>query len=204
MAYAVAGDPAEGLEEGDDSALSVLGKNFEQVAAFAGKLDPDLFGALLVEVAKYYNNALVAWEANNHGHAVEAAVKLRKYYKVFRRETKEELGKEIKDKIGWLNTVKSKMEMLDELKESFRDGSLEVNDEETLRCMLTCKIEEDGNIIVNGKDRTVALGISIQAIKQASVDGEHKAIVPNSNKGKDVTKMSVEDKIKHYNRMRKS
>jgi hypothetical protein len=197
-AYAVAGDPAEGLEDGDDSALSVLNKDFEQCAAFAGKLDPDLFGALLVEVAKYYNNAIIAWEQNNHGHAVESAIRLRKYYKLYRRIAKEDISEEVKDKIGWLNTHKSKMEMLDDLKESFRDGSLEINDEETLRCMLTCKVEEDGNIIVNGKDRTVALGISIQAIKQATTEGQFQAKSPQAPAVKDVTRMTTEERLKFY------
>lgn len=205
VAYAVAGDPAEGLEEGDNSALSVLSKGFKQVAAFAGKVDPDLFGALLVEVSKYYNNAKLAWEQNNHGHAVESSIRLRKYYNVYRRESKEELGKEIKDRIGWLNTVKSKMEMLDELKESYRDGSLEINDEETLREMLKCVIEENGNIVVNGKDRVVCLGISIQAIKQAGLEGEHKArpLTPKAP-SKDVTKMALDEKLKHYKRARRA
>jgi hypothetical protein len=203
LAYSVGGDPAEGLETGDNSALSVLSKNYGQVATYAGKLDPDLFGALLVVVSKYYNNAVLAWEANNHGHAVEGAVKLRSYYKVYKRETKEELGKEIKDKIGWLNTVKSKGELIDNLKEAYRDGSLDVNDEETLREMLVCSIEDDGNIILNGKDRVVALGISIQAIKQASIEGENKAYVPRKSPSKDVTKLSIEDKLKYYKRMNK-
>ena len=202
-AYSIGADPAEGLETGDNSALSVLSKDFEQVASFAGKLDPDLFGALLVEIAKYYNNAVIAWEQNNHGHAVEGAVRLRKYYTVYRRRTKEQLGEEVKDKIGWLNTAKSKMEMLDELKESFRDESLEINDEATLREMMTCTLEEDGNIIVNGKDRVVALGISIQAIKQAGVESEHKAYTPGKAPVKDVTKMTIEEKMAYYKRLQK-
>ncbi len=199
-ACAVAGDPAEGLEEGDNSALSVLDKDYDQCATYAGKLDPDLFGALLIEVAKYYNNAVVAWEQNNHGHAVENAIKHRKYYHLFRRRAKEKMGVEVKEQIGWLNTHKSKMEMLDELKESYRDGSLDINDVETLREMLTCSIEEDGNIIVNGKDRTVALGISIQAIKQATIEDQHKATVPSAKASKDVTRMTNEEKIKFYKR----
>jgi hypothetical protein len=199
-AYSIGGDPAEGLETGDNSALSVLSKDFDQVATYAGKLDPDLFGALLVGIAKYYNNAIVAYEANNHGHAVESAVKLRKYYKIFKREQKEIIGKDIKEKIGWLNTVKSKIEMLDDLKEAYRDGSLVVNDEETLREMLTVTIEEDGNVIVNGKDRVVCLGISIQAIKQASIEGEHKAFNPGKTDNKDPIKMTVEDRLKYYKR----
>ncbi len=203
MAYAVAGDPAEGLEHGDNSALSVLNRNMDQVAFYAGKLDPDLFGALMVEVAKHYNQAIVAPEVNNHGHAVIAAIKMRKYYKFFKRETKEEIGKDIQDRVGWLNTVKSKMELLDDLKKSFRDGSLGVNDEATLREMLICVYEEDGNVILNGKDRVVALGISIQAIKQALLDKEYKASSPVKETKKDVTKMKTEDRIAYYKRRHK-
>jgi hypothetical protein len=203
-AYAVAGDPAEGLENGDNSALSVIDKDFNQVAVFAGKVDPDLFGALLVEVAKYYNNALLAWESNNHGHAVENAVKLRRYFNLYRRKTKEKIGEETKDQVGWLNTAKSKMEMLDELKQAFRDDSLTVNDEATLREMMSCVVEEDGNVIVNGKDRVVSLGISIQAIKQAVIQGEFKAFTPGKTASKDVTQMTIEEKMKYYKRMQRA
>jgi hypothetical protein len=166
--YAVAGDPAEGLENGDNSALSVLDREFNQCASYAGKLDPDLFGGLMVEVAKYFNGAIVAPELNNHGHAVVNSIKIRKYFNFFRREEKEKIGEDKTEKVGWLNTVKSKMEMIDELIQSFRDESLTINDEATLREMMTCTKEEDGNIILNGKDRVVCLGISIQAIKQAA------------------------------------
>lgn len=202
-AYAVGGDPAEGLESGDNSALSVLDKDFNQCATYAGKLDPDLFGGLMVEVAKYYNNAVVAPEANNHGFAVINAIKLRGYYNFFKRETKEEAGKEVTDRVGWLNTVKSKMEMVDDLIESVRDGSLTINDEATLREMLTCTKEDDGNIKLNGKDRVVCLGISIQAIKQAGLESEHKAFVPTVARTKDVTKMDMDSKLKYYARMSK-
>ncbi len=77
-------------------------------------------------MAKFYNNAIVAPEANNHGHAVISSIKARGYYKFFKRESsKEEMGKDISDKVGWLNTAKSKMELIDGMTEAFRDGSLE-------------------------------------------------------------------------------
>lgn len=203
MAYAVAGDPAEGLESGDNSALSVLDKNFEQVAVCAGKYDPDIFGKLMVEVGKYYNQAVLAPEQNNHGHAVLQAIKNAGYYRVYKREVQEELGKDIMDKVGWLNTVKTKMKMLDDLKESYRDGSLIINDEATLREMLLVVTEENGDIVVNGKDRVVALGISIQAIRQASLEGEYQAFIPGKEAAKDVTKMDVNQKLAFYKRQGK-
>lgn len=184
MAYAIGGDPAEGLASGDNSALSVVSKEFEQMAAFAGKVDPDLFGGLLVEVAKYYNEALIAPEVNNHGHAVLASIKTRKYYNIFTRRAKEQIAEEPSDKIGWHNNVKSKMEMLDEFKQAYRDEVLAIHDEETLREMMTVVIEEDGNVIVNGKDRVVCHGIAIQGLKQAIMPGTAGTFESGSGKPK--------------------
>src|SRR5690606_23742301 len=102
-------------EDGDNSAACVLDKDFEQCATYAGKMDPDTFGKWLVKLAKFYNNATLAPEVNNHGHAVLAAIKNEKYYKVYKRDgAAEELGKDIQDKVGWHNNVKTKMKMLDD------------------------------------------------------------------------------------------
>jgi hypothetical protein len=181
-AYAIGADVAEGLADGDFSTATVLNKNFEQVAAYKGHLDPDLFGRMLVNLAKYYNNALLAPELNNHGHATLAAIKNENYYQVYRREVQEELGKEIQDKVGWLNNVKSKAKMLDDFKAAYRDGSLKLNHEETLREMLTLTLEEDGNVILNSKDLCVSVGLAIQGLTQAVVPESMGAFESGGNK----------------------
>lgn len=202
-AYAIGADVAEGLEDGDYSTAAVLNKNFEQVAIYYGHIDPDRFGHLLVNLAKYYNGAILAPEQNNHGHAVLASIKNQNYYKVFKREVQEELGQERLDKVGWLTTAKSKMKMIDDLKASFRDDSLKINCADTLREMMTLTIEDDGDIIMNSKDRVVALAIAIQAIRQASNEGEFKAFIPGQAREKDVTKMSITEKMAYYKRIGK-
>lgn len=202
-AYAIGADCAEGLEDGDSSTASVLNRDFNQCATYCGKMDPDTFGSFLVNLGKFYNNAVLAPELNNHGHTVLSAIKRRGYHWIYRREVKEEHGEEKQDKLGWLNTVKSKMQMIDELRAAQRDGSLTINDEATLREMLKVSIEEDGNVILNGKDRTVALGVSIQAIKQAILGGQHKAFIPGRVAPKDVTKMSIPEKMAYYKRTHK-
>jgi hypothetical protein len=202
-AYAIGADVAEGLEGGDYSTAAVLNKNFEQVAIYYGHIDPDRFGHLLVNLAKYYNGAILAPEQNNHGHAVLASIKNQNYYKVFKREVQEELGQERLDKVGWLTTAKSKMKMIDDLKASFRDDSLRINCADTLREMMTLTIEDDGDIVMNSKDRVVALAIAIQAIRQASNEGEFKAFIPGQAREKDVTKMSITEKMAYYKRIGK-
>lgn len=164
--YAIGADVAEGLVDGDYSTACVLNKNYEQVAVYKGHLDPDQFGRMLVSLAKYYNNALLAPELNNHGHATVAAIKNETYHRIYRREVQEELGREFQDKVGWLNNVKTKAKMLDDFKAAYRDGSLKLKHEETLREMLTLTLEEDGNVILNGKDLCVATGLAIQGLTQ--------------------------------------
>jgi len=202
-AYAIGADIAEGLVEGDYSTAAVLNKNFEVVAVYWGHIAPDRFGSLLVNLAKYYNGAILAPEINNMGISVLDTIKREKYYKVYKREVKEELGIDIQEKIGWHTNIKTKMLMIDDLRAAFRDDVVGINCEATLREMMTLTIEDDGNIELNGKDRVVALAIGIQALKQATITGEHKAFTPSNSLVKDTTKMSVEEKIRHYNRMAK-
>lgn len=166
-AYSIGADVAEGLVLGDFSTASVLNKKFEQVAAYKGHLDPDLFGRFLVSLAKFYNQALIAPELNNHGHATLAAIKNAEYYNIYQRVVSDKLGDDIQEKVGWLNNKKSKMKMLDDFKEAYRDKSLILNDEATLREMSTVVIEDDGSVILNGKDLTVATGLAIQGLSQA-------------------------------------
>lgn len=68
--YVIGGDPAEGLEHGDDSVLEVLsGSTGEQVAELQGKVDPFTFGELAAMLGTYYNNALIGIENNKDGGA---------------------------------------------------------------------------------------------------------------------------------------
>lgn len=178
-AYALGADVAEGLEEGDDSTISVVNKELQQCASFCGSLDPSDHGRLIVAVGKYYNTAVVAPEINNHGHATIAAIKDEKYWQIYKRvASDEELSEEIQEKVGWLSTSKSKMKYLDDLREAYKYDETQINDEATLREMMTITLEDSGDIIMNGKDRTVAHGIAIQAIKQAvkpGVVGTHES-----------------------------
>jgi hypothetical protein len=202
-AYAIGADVAEGLEDGDDSTVQVVNKDYQQCARYIGKIDPDTFGRFLVGMAKFFNTAILAPEINNHGHATLAAIKNAKYYKVFKREVQEELGKDIQDKVGWQTNTKTKTKMADDLNEVHRDNSLEINDELTLREMMTVSIDEYGVPVLNGKDLTVGLAIAVQALRQASIGGENKAFVPGKSNDVDVTKLDIKAKIDHFNRMAK-
>jgi len=69
--YVIGADPAEGLSSSDDSSLTVMDEQtMEEVAALAAKLEPAEFASVIDQVGRWYNNARVLVERNNHGHAV--------------------------------------------------------------------------------------------------------------------------------------
>lgn len=68
--YVLGGDPAEGLEHGNDSALCVLDvTDGVQVAQCHGRIEPITFGQLCGVVGTWYNTAWVAIENNKDGGA---------------------------------------------------------------------------------------------------------------------------------------
>lgn len=68
--YFISADVAEGLEHGDNSIAKVFNiKTQEQVAEWSGHCEPSEFGTILYFMGRHYNNAYIAPEANNHGHA---------------------------------------------------------------------------------------------------------------------------------------
>lgn len=69
--FLIAADPAGGGSEGDYSAVEVLDlETGTQCAEFAGHVGGLELATLLDELAREYNNALLAVERNNHGYGV--------------------------------------------------------------------------------------------------------------------------------------
>ena len=69
--YVIGADPAEGNPTSDDSALCVLDADSGiQAAELAGKFEPSVFANYALQLARWYNQAGILVERNNHGHAV--------------------------------------------------------------------------------------------------------------------------------------
>ena len=73
--YVVPADPAEGNPSSNPSVAAVLNSQWKQVAVLSGQFEPDVFGGYLVELARWYNDATIVPERNNHGHAVILTVR---------------------------------------------------------------------------------------------------------------------------------
>lgn len=122
--YVIGGDPAEGNPTSDDSALTVQDRlTGEEVAALAGKYQPATFGFYLDQIGRYYNNAEILVERNNHGHAV--LLWLRDNSKLNRLKDPRD-GKD-----GWLSNSIGKALLYDTETDVFRTGDTILHSFET-------------------------------------------------------------------------
>lgn len=69
--YVIGADPAEGNPNSDESSATVMDtETGEEVAVLAGRLQPNTFTDYLEKLSRYYNDANILVERNNHGHAI--------------------------------------------------------------------------------------------------------------------------------------
>ena len=68
--YVIMGDPAGGIGGHKSAAIIRKVRGWEHVASLRGQIPPGEFGGMLMELGYFYNNALIGWESNNHGHGV--------------------------------------------------------------------------------------------------------------------------------------
>lgn len=120
--YVAAADPAEGNPRSDESALTVLDAlTGAQVAILAGPIAPDLFALHAAALCRWYADAPILVERNNHGHAVIGWL----------AEQGVELLPGPDGRPGWLTTAASKTRAWDEAARRIAEGSCTLADAET-------------------------------------------------------------------------
>lgn len=137
--YVIGADVAEGVSGGDYSVAQVLDNTTgEQVAVWRGHIDPDLFADEQVKLARYYNCALIANEVNNHGLTTIKALETRHHYhRQYKREIIDEITGKKQHKYGFRTDVTTRPVIIDGLREVARERPDLINDETTIREMLT-------------------------------------------------------------------
>ena len=142
---------------------------------------------------------------NNHGILVIDRIKRKNYINTYQRIVEEVRGEEQQKRVGWQTNKKTKMKMINEFVAQYRDGHIKINDIDLLKEMSKLKIEDDGNVKLNGKDRIVAACLAIQGLPQVVTKGQFKASVPVRHiaKEKDITSLTIEEKLKYYKTKRK-
>lgn len=124
-AYVIGADPAEGLEHGDDSALVVIDRVRRRVCACARTgLDPDEFATLLSALGRYYNQAYICVELNNHGYAVIMRLRDLGYPLIWRERLNEAVDSHVISNFGYRTTAGSKARAVGSLIANVRSGLL--------------------------------------------------------------------------------
>jgi hypothetical protein len=103
--YIIGVDPAGGGSEGDYACAQVIEHDSGlQCAELHGHFTPRELALRIAELGREYNQALIAVERNNHGHAVLAHLQLMEYENIFEQN----------GQAGWLTTASTRPGMLEQ------------------------------------------------------------------------------------------
>lgn len=117
--YIIGADVAEGIEEDYSVATVMKKRDHKTVARFRGDMEPADFGEYLAILGKWYNQALIGAEINNHGLTTVQRLRDVGYDNLYRREMGiDERYEEYTSKLGWRTDVRTKPLMIDGLSEA--------------------------------------------------------------------------------------
>jgi len=129
--YRIGADVSEGIDVGRDTDWSVgivlNATTMEEVAMIRVKIDPDLFAWQLASLGKWYNNAKLLVERNNHGLVtLKFLSDVHVYPDIYSEKILDERSSRSARKLGFHTTVKSKPLIIDYLKELIREDEINV------------------------------------------------------------------------------
>ena len=129
--YRIGADVSEGIDVGRDTDWSVAvvlnAENMDEVAMLRVKIDPDLFGWQLASLGKWYNNAKLLIERNNHGLVtLKFLSDVHLYPDIYSEKILDERSSRSARKLGFHTTVKSKPLIIDYLKELIREDEINI------------------------------------------------------------------------------
>jgi hypothetical protein len=106
-------------------AYVVDAKDRDVVACFHDRVDADLLGTDVVfNLGRWYNNALVGVESNNHGLTTNKALARMSYSPLYHLRTQSKARAQPSETLGWRTTTITKPLAIDELNLALREGQL--------------------------------------------------------------------------------
>jgi hypothetical protein len=171
--YCIGADVAEGLLNGDYSSAMVREiVSGEQVAEWHGHIAPDLFGKILFQLGKWYNNAYLGVENNNHGLATLIYLRDTGYPMLYvQRKVDDAYSGDVEGaKLGFSTNTKTKPYIIDQLSAELREATHGICSKELVQEMQTYVIDEQGRYgAANGchDDRVMAYAICGEMIRMS-------------------------------------
>jgi hypothetical protein len=152
--YVIGADTSEGTGGNESAALVYERGSGTHCATLRGQFIPYDFAVKLDELGRRYNEAILAPERNNHGHAVLVVLERdKKYPRIY---------KHWDSKHGWHTNEASRPMMLDELDASHRRGSWKTFDAAGLAQMHDFVLDERGRAAASaGSDDDWVLAAAI-------------------------------------------
>lgn len=145
--YTIGADVAMGIRGGDWSVAQVLDSKKRQVATYRARVHPDYFATVLYKLGEFFNFAYIIVENNSHGILTCTRLAKDKAYPNFYTELQVDKYTEKETlKLGFTTTSKTKPLIIDELRASVRENTIELNDKVTIREMLTYIVTESGGM----------------------------------------------------------
>lgn len=165
--YVIGADVGSGVvvnRIGDGSPADVLDvETGEQVAHLYLVCEPTQYAAELKLLGQYYKNAMIAPEVTGgHGLSVVNWLRDNGYYNLYQRRTLDKISQTFTYRLGWDTTKKTRPMMINKMRSDFRSGTLIVNEEATLREMLTFIKNGERYEAASGAkdDRVISLAIA--------------------------------------------
>jgi hypothetical protein len=142
-------DPSGGTQTSDFATMQVghlvHAELVEQVATYQARIEPAHFAYEVEKVARWYNEAFIVVEANNHGGTVIDRLK-EGYYNLYMRKAKvQKFANSDSDNIGFWADSSSKPKAVDQLAEWLYGDRLILNDIETLKELANYEIKDNGS-----------------------------------------------------------
>ncbi|MCK9369573.1 hypothetical protein M0R04_06670 [Candidatus Dojkabacteria bacterium] len=164
-------DNSEGVEGGDFTAVTVLDRRTgEEVAFYRGLITPDHLALKLNQWGRFYNNALMVIEINNHGLTTIMDLKKLIYPNMYHRPKKfDVVADPISEKLGWKTSRVTKPLMIGDLDKALREDSIMFHSKETLDEMLTYVYNDSNEMVPMSKkyhdDCIMSAALAIQGFK---------------------------------------
>lgn len=168
--YVIGGDTAG---EGSDYFVGQVVDNLSgaQVCTLRCHMDEDLYAKQMYCLGKFYNNALIAIEANFSSYPVRILENLG-YSNQYVRETEDSYTHKLRESYGFKTTLVTRPLLIAELVRVVREECGLINDRDTLNEMLTFVRNEAGRAQAQEgahDDCIIALGIAYFARNQQSI-----------------------------------
>uniref|UniRef100_A0A6H1ZVB2 Putative terminase n=1 Tax=viral metagenome TaxID=1070528 RepID=A0A6H1ZVB2_9ZZZZ len=135
--YQLGVDPAEGIENRDDAAITLVDHTtLEEVAAWSGKLTPEATAEKAVFLAGKYSTddlkCLIVPEMNSIGYALMNKLKDLGWHRIYQREEIDnKTGRKV-NKLGWRTTTSTKPLAISRFRDILRNGNPKVYSQKTI------------------------------------------------------------------------